>query len=239
MLAHMMGGLGRAGFAGAVVAFVACGCGFLEARKALERELAAAEASIQENEVAFAEAMAKASSMTPTNEPCGLVLRPSGATASPLDIATVLDGSAGVVVRKTATEARSPHAKRMRDEVARIRQELASGGRSTSSLRDEGAKLAPGSFWTWDLVVVLDAESPVGGVDEAKGTFEGRGAVGRSYAFDYRKKAIVCAGSFRAESSKKIEYATHPGQLAGYGMVGLDLDAQSLRAGREALRSAR
>jgi len=40
-------------------------------------------------------------------------------------------------------------------------------------------------------------------------------------------------------SSQKIEYTAHPGQLAGYGMVGLDLDAQSLRAGREALRAAR
>jgi hypothetical protein len=235
----MIGGVRRAGFACAAFAFVACGCGFFEARKALERDLAAAEASIQENEAAFAEAMAKASSIMPANETCALASAPSGATGSPLDIAAVLDGSAGVVVRKAATEARSPRAKRMRDEIARIRQELASGGRSISSLREEAAKLAPSSFWTWDLVVVLDAESPVGGVDEAKGTFEGRGALGRSYAFDYGKKAIVCAGTFRAESSKKIEYAAHPGQLAGYGMVGLDLDAQSLRAGREALKSVR
>jgi len=52
------------------------------------------------------------------------------------------------------------------------------------------------------------------------------------------RKAIVCAGSFRAERSQKIEYTAHPGQQAGYGMVGLDLAAQSLRAGRAALRSA-
>ena len=228
----------RAGAASALVAVV-CGCSLFGDKKALERDLAAAEASVAENEAAFAEAMTKATAITPANEACPLATTPGEAADGQLALAAMLDGTRGVVVQKNATEARSPRAKRMREEIERLRQELASGGRSVQSLREEAAKLAPSSFWTWDLVVVLDAESPVGAVDEAKGTFEGRGALGRSYAFDYGKKAIVCAGTFRAASSQKIEYTARPGQLGGYGMVGLDLEAQSLKAGRESLKSVR
>src|SRR5262249_14308008 len=103
-------------------------------------------------------------------------------------------------------------------------------------VRDAEALAGP-DFWTWDLVVLVDAQH-VGGVDQAAKTFDGGVAVGEVYVFDYREGRITCAGKAVATNSAVVQGVQRLGQGSSiYGELARDLEAQLLEAARGELRA--
>jgi hypothetical protein len=97
--------------------------------------------------------------------------------------------------------------------------------------------------WTWEALLVIDRTvTPIGG-----GKSEGftSGAIdGRVYLYDYRRKAVTCAGHAHAENSDEVrfKFTRRLGDpLDGSGSIeldhalGNDLDFESYRAAAEAL----
>lgn len=91
-------------------------------------------------------------------------------------------------------------------------------------------------------MVIDHATSPQGGA-RSEG-FTSGSIDGRVYLYDYRRKAVTCAGHVHAESSDEVrfEYTRRPGDpLDGSGSVeldhalGNDRELESYRAAAEAL----
>jgi hypothetical protein len=114
------------------------------------------------------------------------------------------------------------------------------GGGDLEALRQEAEALAAPGFWTWDLVVVLEDTAAPAAVDPTQNTFRGGAARGRAYAYDYAQQRIVCAGDFVARNASKVEY-TSQGLGLDHGAAAFavrnDLEAQALRAARQALQA--
>ena len=112
--------------------------------------------------------------------------------------------------------------------------------RDFAALQKDAAELAAESYWTFDVIAVVDQRQGPSEVRPEKGTFKSGAVVGRSYLYDYQAKAIVCAGRFEAQSGSSVDYASQnqplPRNNAGYAAV-VDLDAQTMKAAEEALRA--
>jgi hypothetical protein len=127
-------------------------------------------------------------------------------------------------------EAKSP-LRRMfehkRDELTRA---VSAQEEEPAKLVSRAEELAAPSFWTWDVVVIVDREI-LGGANVDKKTFEGGLAVGKAYVFDYREGRVTCAGDV-------LHAATGLGQGTSiYGEIGRDLEAQLLESSKRELRA--
>lgn len=99
------------------------------------------------------------------------------------------------------------------------------------------------SAWTFDVLMIIDRS--VAGVGLAVGDGFTSGEIdGRAYLYDYRRKAVTCAGRVHAENSDQVRfrYTRRLGDpLGGSGSVEFnhalanDLKIESYRAAAEAV----
>lgn len=225
------------------------GCGRAKARKDLETKLAAVESAAAERASGFETALAQRGSVRPGSRDCPLSPRASrpvpGSKAAVLDdqlahmVTAAGQGHGNAVVARAGARVSPPHLEISKKRIDGIRTRLAAN-EDPEKLRQEVDELTGESFWTWDLVVVIEDESTPGVIDSTKKTFEAGATRGRSYAYDYRKKKIVCAGEFEATNAARLTFAAKPGEtaVAAGGAIENDLDARTSKAGRDALRSS-
>jgi hypothetical protein len=131
-------------------------------------------------------------------------------------------------------------ARRSESVAAELGKSSLQRSRDFAALQKDAAELAAESYWTFDVIAVVDQRQAPSEVRPEKGTFKSGAVVGRSYLYDYQAKAIVCAGRFEATSGGSVDYASQnqpvPRNNAGYAAA-VDLDAQTMKAAEEALRA--
>ncbi|MBN2496872.1 MAG: hypothetical protein JXR96_19940 [Deltaproteobacteria bacterium] len=231
-------------------------------RESIERELAEAERIAAEMDARWHSAMARALEVEPEAAlgPCPIAqfavqapgtlkrkLGLEGASGPDLDAwmravrredARMGASNEMLSTPQAIAESPGPMHRLVRYRIEGIRRELRTGRADLSKLAARAHELASPSFWTHDLVVVIDRESPVGRVDPGSETFEGRAAIGRSYVFDYQRNAVVCAGRFTSTSSQVLRFASRLGTEVtdGIGAVDADLEANVLESAKSSLR---
>ncbi len=149
---------------------------------------------------------------------------------SPADVPTAepaLWSSAEVAARGLASRAAAQHTDEQAERLVKD---------ATAFARDE--------VWSWDVLMVIDKRvEPVS--LSGKAGFESGIIEGRAYLYDYRRKAITCAGLVHAENSDEVrfKYTRRIGDLSdGSGTSELaralddDLRYESYRAAAEAVR---
>jgi hypothetical protein len=152
-------------------------------------------------------------------------------------------GMSNKAVFRSGLPKNSPRARMMDSKIEKLRRvledpnELRRTSRDADDFLTEAADLNNASWWSWDLIVLVEAGDTVGAVNEAAGTFDAGVVVGRSFVFDYTSQTVACAGVFGATNSDTVEYNKPMGVPTGaaYGAVAFDLEAQALAAGTKAV----
>jgi hypothetical protein len=253
----VLGGLAGVAMASGLAWVVLSGRLSAADRSRIDAALAAAAARAADNDARWHAAMASRSGLAPGEDPCPVARPPvKGALAKRLGVdrgngpdlddwmrnvrqAQALMGESNeeIVAAAKLAEAKSP-LRRMfehkRDELTRA---VSAQEEEPAKLVSRAEELAAPSFWTWDVVVIVDREI-LGGANVDKKTFEGGLAVGKAYVFDYREGRVTCAGDALATSSDVLHAATGLGQGTSiYGEIGRDLEAQLLESSKRELRA--
>ena len=71
--------------------------------------------------------------------------------------------------------------------------------------REGGASLQRDCVWTWDYLMVIDKSVAAVGNPVGEGFTSGE-IDGRAYLYDYRRKAVTCAGRVHAENSDEVRF---------------------------------
>lgn len=254
-----IGGLGTAGMIALVSWATLSGRLSADQRARIDRALVAAEARAVEADARWHEALSRRAALPPGQGACPVVAPPPkrGELAKQLGVsrgngpdlddwmrnvraAQAAEGSSAEAVLPAAkvAEAKSPLRRLFEHRRDALRRALDNGtDREPDALVRDAEALTKPDFWSFDLVVLAEAQYS-GGVDEKAKTFEAGVAVGEAYVFDYREGRVTCAGSVVAESSEVVQAARGLGQsTAIYGAISRDLEAHLLEAAHAGLRA--
>jgi hypothetical protein len=125
-----------------------------------------------------------------------------------------------ILRREKLAEADSPRARMILSQLAALSDPTQPQYKELSDAdRLAKARQLSEERWTWDLVVVIDLQQAASDFNLDAGTFNGGGAVGSAYVYDYAARAIVCTGRFVAESSRTLQ--VKKGEASGVAEVDL------------------
>jgi hypothetical protein len=115
--------------------------------------------------------------------------------------------------------------------------------REAERLVQEVQAFSKAEAWTFDVLMIIDRKVPAVSLGKTEGFTSGE-VDGRAFLYDYRRKAVTCAGRVHAENSDEVRfrYTRRLGDpLDGSGTVELDhalandLTIESYRAAAEAV----